>query len=547
MTRGLPRGHAAAARARRSVYNHVDVAALPAHDLQGGAAGRRSASRAWRGLAAGAPGRGCARCGAPRVPAAALVAAPLARADRALAAAAAGAARSTSSCPGSASRPRWTQAAPTSTASLPRQHAGARAARPGRSRSTRGAARSTRSCRALTDRPVAVRYETPYADLHAVDLLWTIDALVQQRRLVPGPAAPAAAPDRRRARSSPAPTTTPTARARRPAAAAARELARPPGPASATRGRRALGPRTLRSPLRPARRAAGSSASTRAARPTGLDGDAAGSPGLAAFGALPAHGRRATPPTMAPARSALRPPPERGDQRLQPPPVPARVRRCRTTGAALTADDPIVGRRRAARPVRGPRHRRADRAGPARRALPAGADRRPARRSSPSTGRSRRSTAIRTPLAGRPRPRPRAAGSRSASTRRATCPTSTCSPTATRAAAQRVSRVAGHRFRCIRAGTASGSTCRRELAAPSASPGRRAHTAARRRLPRDPHPGVHVTEALRAAGARGAARSPGRDSRHAAHLRLPAHDRRRPVRARLGARSGADGQGLREG
>ena len=38
----------------------------------------------------------------------------------------------------------------------------------------------------LTSRPVAVRYETPYSDLHAVDLLTTVDDLVQQNRLVPG-------------------------------------------------------------------------------------------------------------------------------------------------------------------------------------------------------------------------------------------------------------------------------------------------------------------------------------------------------------------------
>ncbi|MFL5338152.1 MAG: alpha-(1-_3)-arabinofuranosyltransferase family protein, partial [Geminicoccaceae bacterium] len=38
----------------------------------------------------------------------------------------------------------------------------------------------------LTSRPVAVRYETPYSDLHSVDLLTTVDDLVQQRRLVPG-------------------------------------------------------------------------------------------------------------------------------------------------------------------------------------------------------------------------------------------------------------------------------------------------------------------------------------------------------------------------
>jgi arabinofuranan 3-O-arabinosyltransferase len=38
----------------------------------------------------------------------------------------------------------------------------------------------------VTDRPVAVRYETPYSDPHATDMLWTVDRLVQQRRLVPG-------------------------------------------------------------------------------------------------------------------------------------------------------------------------------------------------------------------------------------------------------------------------------------------------------------------------------------------------------------------------
>jgi hypothetical protein len=39
---------------------------------------------------------------------------------------------------------------------------------------------------ALTERPVAVRNVPPYADLHAVDLLWTVDNMVQQQRLVPG-------------------------------------------------------------------------------------------------------------------------------------------------------------------------------------------------------------------------------------------------------------------------------------------------------------------------------------------------------------------------
>lgn len=38
----------------------------------------------------------------------------------------------------------------------------------------------------LTDKPVVVRYETPYSDPHASDLLTTVDGLVQQKRLLPG-------------------------------------------------------------------------------------------------------------------------------------------------------------------------------------------------------------------------------------------------------------------------------------------------------------------------------------------------------------------------
>src|SRR4051794_10896496 len=43
---------------------------------------------------------------------------------------------------------------------------------------------------ALAKRPVAVRYAVPYADLRAVDLLWTVDGLVQQRRALPGQLGP---------------------------------------------------------------------------------------------------------------------------------------------------------------------------------------------------------------------------------------------------------------------------------------------------------------------------------------------------------------------
>jgi arabinofuranan 3-O-arabinosyltransferase len=39
---------------------------------------------------------------------------------------------------------------------------------------------------ALTDRPVATRFIVPFADLRAVDLQWTADALVSQQRAIPG-------------------------------------------------------------------------------------------------------------------------------------------------------------------------------------------------------------------------------------------------------------------------------------------------------------------------------------------------------------------------
>ena len=43
---------------------------------------------------------------------------------------------------------------------------------------------------ALTSKPVAERAEVPYADLRATDLMWTIDSLVHQQRLLPGQLAP---------------------------------------------------------------------------------------------------------------------------------------------------------------------------------------------------------------------------------------------------------------------------------------------------------------------------------------------------------------------
>jgi arabinofuranan 3-O-arabinosyltransferase len=43
---------------------------------------------------------------------------------------------------------------------------------------------------ALTERRVTLRSIVPYADLHSTDLLWTLDRLVQQRRLAPGELGP---------------------------------------------------------------------------------------------------------------------------------------------------------------------------------------------------------------------------------------------------------------------------------------------------------------------------------------------------------------------
>jgi arabinofuranan 3-O-arabinosyltransferase len=43
---------------------------------------------------------------------------------------------------------------------------------------------------ALTTKPVAERAEVPYADLRSTDLLWTIDSLVHQQRLLPGQLVP---------------------------------------------------------------------------------------------------------------------------------------------------------------------------------------------------------------------------------------------------------------------------------------------------------------------------------------------------------------------
>jgi arabinofuranan 3-O-arabinosyltransferase len=151
---------------------------------------------------------------------------------------------------------------------------------------------------ALTKRPVAVRNTPPYDDPHAIDMLWTVDDLVQQRRLLPGQLPPllrllgarsvVVGSDDRTDRSG-----------AMPPASAARELASQPG---FGRPARSYGPwRSFRSPAadleRPLRlpevRRYDMSTSrglVRVERPgpeTIVDGSAEALAGLAAFGALP--------------------------------------------------------------------------------------------------------------------------------------------------------------------------------------------------------------------------------------------------------------------
>ena len=145
---------------------------VPAHDLQGGAARgarprrprRRSACTALRARRCGARGGRGGRRRSSRV-----ACWPLARGGGARPPAR----RCRTACP-----PRGAPSRATSTARCRRR------ARDGRCRAsssptTTGAGRTTRSCPALTDRPVAVRSIVPYADLRAVDLQWTTDALVE--------------------------------------------------------------------------------------------------------------------------------------------------------------------------------------------------------------------------------------------------------------------------------------------------------------------------------------------------------------------------------
>ena len=282
---------------------------------------------------------------------------------------------------------------------------------------------------ALAERPVAVRYAVPYADLRAVDLLWTVDGLVQQRRALPGQLGPLL--DLMGARTVVAGADDDRSRSGAVAAADAADVLDQLGPPDEAWGpvrARAAGGGDARA--RPAGCRGCGPGTARRSRPlvrvegdggaTVVDGSAEGLAGLAAFGALPeAGGSRYAGDLPARARCAGA---RRGrDLRLQPAAGAGR----RADGAEPRRD---AGRRRPVLARRGGRSTRSRRAAPTPRRSRAttasatcGRRSRPPTRSSPSGGRSRRSTATRDPLAGRPRARGgRGTGSRSASRRRAT-------------------------------------------------------------------------------------------------------------------------------
>ena len=209
----------------------------------------------------------------------------------------------------------------------------------------------------LADTPVATRNAVGYADLRATDLLWTVDALVQQRRALPGPARPAAGPDGRDDRGR--------GRRRRPhpqRRRARRRGGRRARPARAARRRPGARERPSRAPRE---RSATRSSCRRSAPGTGrrrracvrveapdpwlvVDGSAEGL-AVDAPSNLPLLGLRLRRRPLA-GRAAAR---EGGrDHRLQPPAGARAVAAGAERGPGAGGGRAAVGRRRRARPVR---------------------------------------------------------------------------------------------------------------------------------------------------------------------------------------------------
>ena len=262
---------------------------------------------------------------------------------------------------------------------------------------------------ALTKRPVTARSTVPYSDLHAADLLYTTDNLVQQRRLVPGQLTPllelmsvgtvvtGSDDDRDRSGSAePLGVVDDFVRQRR--LRSPDEVLRTACAGSAAcRATWAAAPRCRGAPLRPGRAAP----------------DGAGRAAWRARRQWTARPRRwpawrlsvrcpgpARWPTRATAhRPSCAAPPARearvviGDGNRRRVFTAARARQ--DHGPTVAASDPLSDRFGAAPAVPRPRHRRPDGGGGARRQVGPGAATRPASPSSRRTGRWRRSTAAR--------------------------------------------------------------------------------------------------------------------------------------------------------
>ena len=236
---------------------------------------------------------------------------------------------------------------------------------------------------ALTDRPVAVRSIVPYANLRAVDLQWTTDALVQPAPRRARPAAAAARPDGRRGGRP--------GQRRRPLPKRGRAGRRAPRRSSTRSGRRRrrmgrCGCSRRDRDARAGRAAARGAPVPRADRRDGASAAAGRSHGRGRLGAVrraasPASapcgptGRCATPPTSTPPRCArCRRRRRVRDRRLQPPPRVRLLAPARRRGLDGPGGGAVLGGRGAARPLPGSRDRRPDRRGGGRRGVRARAD-----------------------------------------------------------------------------------------------------------------------------------------------------------------------------
>ena len=446
----------------------------------------------------------------------------------------------------------------------------ARPDRPARRRAARPAVRVLRwggtvdpILPALTDRPVAVRNAVPYADLRgrrpAVDRR-RAGAAAPRR---PGPARAAARPAgrrhggdrrrRRRTRSGATPPAEAAARARR-----ARPLRTRPGarcaPSRTPRARSdAARPLPRVRAWRPPGGAAARARRARRARPRSSTAPPPAWRRWRRSARCPTRRARSTPPTCRAADVRRRRRRRRGrDHGLQP---AAGATSCRgwrrTRGAVLGAGGPGARGRRRARPVPGPRHRRPDRrrATTARELRPRAVlarlpavPRAPAVRGRSTATRARPGwrTARWTPDRHWLEVGVRPSARRPVHRRAARTPTPRVHVSAVEVAGRRFDVRAG--WNRLELGLRGARALRVRIAAVEQAPG----PTARAGCARCACPGCAVRETLRAAGARRARAGRPRPRRAPAQLRVPAHDRRRPVPARPRPRTASSAMLVRD-